>query len=206
MTPRALRILVVEDDVAEAVGLTEVLKHLGHIPLGPVFTAESAVKMALETTPDLVIMDIRLPQHDGLWAARALIAQRPVGIIFITGSDDEALISLACQAGGLAYLVKPVGKRQLEAAVEVAWARFADTTNLRAQVSGMEEALATRKQVERAKGILMDRLGLTEDQAHRRLQKQARDTNQKLGEVAAAVIAAAGTLWVKEDGSAGHPE
>jgi response regulator NasT len=153
------------------------------------------VQIALETSPDLVLMDICLPRKDGLWAAREILAHRTAGMIFITGHDDNDLLAAACQSGGLAYLLKPVSARQMETAIEVAWARLQDLSTLRSQVEGLEEALAVRKQVERAKGILMDRLGLPEEEAYRRLQKQARDTNQKLSQVAAAVIAAAGTLW-----------
>jgi len=200
VTPPNLRILVVEDNLTEAVSLQEVLKGLGHIPLGPVHSGEEAVRSALEMAPDLVLMDIRLPGRDGLWAAKEILSRKPMAMIFITGYDDEDLLAAACQAGGLAYLLKPVLPRQLEAAIEVAWARFNDLASLRSQVAGLEEALTTRKQVERAKGILMERLRLSEEEAYRRLQKQARDTNQRLGQVAAAVIAAASTIWGLEPG------
>lgn len=198
MTPAGLRILVVEDDVAEAVSLSDVLKGMGHVPLGPAHCAEEAVSMALEMSPDLILMDIRLPNKDGLWAAREILSHRTVGLIFITGYDSNDTLAAACEAGGLAYMLKPIGARQLETALEVAWARLGDIRGLRSQVAGLEEALTLRKQVEKAKGILMEKLGLSEDEAYRRLQKQARDTNQKLSQVAAAVIAAAGTLWGRE--------
>ncbi len=195
MIPARLRILVVEDDPDEAISLCEILKGLGHTPVGPVHSGEEAVRTALDKASDLLLMDIRLPDQDGMLAALEILTRQNTPIVFITGYDDDDLLAAACHAGGLAYLLKPIGPRQLEVALKLAWAHFGDMTNLRAHAAGLEEALETRKQVEKAKGILMARLGLPEEEAYRRLQKQARDTNQKLSQVAASVIAAASTLW-----------
>lgn len=149
---------------------------------------KEAVKYASELRPDLIIMDIRLPGIDRLQAARSILSERPVPIVILTAYADADLIRSAAEAGAMAYLVKPVGQKQLCAAIEVARARFEEFSNLRREAETLKEALATRKLVERAKGILMERLKLSEAEAFRRMQQQARSARTSLKELAAKII------------------
>ena len=135
-------------------------------------------------------MDIKMPKMDGLAAAAEMLKENPMPIVVLTGFVDDELVDRAGNAGVIAYLTKPVDGKQLSATLAVARRRFEEFKALRREITDLQEALETRKLVERAKGILMQRLSLTEADAFRRLQKRARDTNQKLGAVAQAVIAA----------------
>jgi len=184
-----LRILVAEDDPIIALGLAERLRSLGHEPIGPVHDGLAALKLAQETEPDLYLFDIDMPRVDGLTAARSLAElgfRRPV--VVITGVESPGLVDRAIEIGVSAYLTKPIDERELEAAIRLAAARHDEFLRLEAEVSRAEQALEDRKLVERAKGLLMDRVGLSEDDAFRRIQRLARDRNQRLAEIARTVI------------------
>jgi two-component system, response regulator PdtaR len=184
-----LRILVAEDDPVIALGLAERLRSLGHEPIGPVHDGLAALELARETEPDLYVFDIDMPKVDGLTAARSLAElgfRRPV--VVITGVEDPDLVDRSIEIGVSAYLTKPIDERELEAAIRLAAARHEEFLRLEAEVSRAEQALEDRKLVERAKGLLMDRVGLSEDDAFRRIQRLARDRNQRLAEIARTVI------------------
>jgi two-component system, response regulator PdtaR len=184
-----LRILVAEDDPVIALGLAERLRSLGHEPIGPVHDGLAALELARETEPDLYVFDIDMPKVDGLTAARSLAElgfRRPV--VVITGVEDPHLVDRSIEIGVSAYLTKPIDERELEAAIRLAAARHEEFLRLEAEVSRAEQALEDRKLVERAKGLLMDRVGLSEDDAFRRIQRLARDRNQRLAEIARTVI------------------
>jgi AmiR/NasT family two-component response regulator len=184
-----LRILVAEDDPVIALGLAERLRSLGHEPIGPAHDGLAAVELARETEPDLYLFDIDMPKVDGLTAARSLAElgfRRPV--VVITGVEKPDLVDRSIEIGVSAYLTKPIDDRELEAAIRLAAARHEEFLRLEAEVSRAEQALEDRKLVERAKGLLMDRVGLSEDDAFRRIQRLARDRNQRLAEIARTVI------------------
>jgi len=184
-----LRILVAEDDPIIALGLAERLRSLGHEPIGPVHDGLAALALAQETEPDLYLFDIDMPRVDGLTAARSLAElgfRRPV--VVITGVESPDLVDRAIEIGVSAYLTKPIDERELEAAIRLAAARHDEFLRLEAEVTRAEQALEDRKLVERAKGLLMDRVGLSEDEAFRRIQRLARDRNQRLAEIARTVI------------------
>ena len=184
-----MRVLVAEDDPVIALGLAERLRTLGHEPIGPVNDGEQAVAMAKQSRPDLYLFDIEMPNLDGLAAAQRLADEglrRPV--VVITGVDDQSLVERSIASGVSAYLTKPIDARELEAAIELAQLRQTEFEALEAEVGRAQQALEDRKQVERAKGLLMSALQLSEQDAFRRLQKTARERNLRLVEVARRIV------------------
>jgi two-component system, response regulator PdtaR len=184
-----MRVLIAEDDPLVAVGLDERLRSLGHDPLGPASDGEEAVELARADTPDIYLFDIEMPSLDGLQAAAQLANEglrRPV--VVVTGVDDPTLIERSIATGVSAYLTKPIDSRELQAALELAAARHAEFEALEAEVERAQQALEDRKLVERAKGLLMTALGLSEQDAFRRLQLTARERNLRLADVAARIV------------------
>jgi response regulator NasT len=158
--------------------------------VGTAETGRRAVEMARTLDPDLVLMDIAMPGLDGIVAAREILAVRPVPIIMVTGHADPDLVERAAAAGVFTYLLKPVGQRDLDAAIQMASARFGELQALRQQVRDLTEALEVRKVVEQAKGILMKRLQVSEADAFRRLQRRAAAQRRSIRDVAEAVLEA----------------
>jgi two-component system, response regulator PdtaR len=184
-----MKVLVAEDDPLIGLALAERLRSLGHEPLGPARDGSEAIELARAESPDLYLFDIEMPEVDGLEAAAALAGaglRRPV--VVVTGVDDPTLIERAIATGVSAYLTKPVDSLELEAALTLAAARHAEFEALEAEVGRAQQALEDRKLVERAKGLLMSALGLSEQDAFRRLQRTARERNLKLAQVASQVV------------------
>jgi len=184
-----MKVLIAEDDPVVALGLTERVRSLGHDPIGPVGDGEHAVAEAKASLPDLYLFDIEMPTLDGLAAAVQLARdglRRPV--VIVTGVDDPSLVERSIASGVSAYLTKPIDTRELEAAIKLAAARHAEFEALEAEVSKAQQALEDRKIVERAKGLLMSALQLSEQDAFRRLQKTARERNLRLAEVAHRIL------------------
>jgi AmiR/NasT family two-component response regulator len=184
-----VRVLIAEDDPVIGLALSERLRSLGHEPLGPAGDGDEAIELARAETPDVYLFDVVMPKVDGLEAAATLARdglRRPV--VVVTGVDDPTLIERAIATGVSAYLTKPVDSRELEAALALAAARHAEFEALEAEVDRAQQALEDRKLVERAKGLLMSALGLSEQDAFRRLQRTARERNLKLAQVAAQIV------------------
>jgi AmiR/NasT family two-component response regulator len=184
-----MRVLVAEDDPLIALGLCERLRSLGHEPIGPASDGEQAIELARASHPDLYLFDIEMPNLDGLKAATQLAGdglRRPV--VVVTGLDDPSLIERSIASGVSAYLTKPVDSRELEAAMALAAARHAEFQALEAEVDRAQQALEDRKLVERAKGLLMSALNLSEQDAFRRLQLTARERNLRLADVAGRIV------------------
>jgi two-component system, response regulator PdtaR len=184
-----MRVLIAEDDPVIALALAERVRTLGHEPIGPAGDGEAAVELAREEAPDVYLFDIELPSLDGLEAASKLAREglrRPV--VVVTGVDDPGLIDRSIASGVSAYLTKPVDTRELQAAIDLAAARHAELEALEAEVDRAQQALEDRKLVERAKGLLMSALGLSEQDAFRRLQLTARERNLRLVDVAARIV------------------
>lgn len=184
-----MRVLVAEDDPLIGLGLCERLRLLGHEPIGPAPDGDRAIELAHESLPDLYLFDVEMPSVDGLEAAARLAAdglRRPV--VVVTGVDDPGLIERSIASGVSAYLTKPVDARELEAAMALAAARHAEFEALEAEVERAQQALEDRKMVERAKGLLMTALDLSEPDAFRRLQLTARERNLRLADVAARIV------------------
>jgi two-component system, response regulator PdtaR len=184
-----MRVLIAEDDPLIALGLAERLRALGHEAIGPAADGEQAVELARESPPDLYLFDVEMPYLDGIQAAEQLAAEglrRPV--VVVTGVEDESLIERAIASGVSAYLTKPIDTRELQAAIALAAARHAEFEQLEAEVDRAQQALEDRKLVERAKGLLMSALDVSEQDAFRRLQLTARERNLRLVEVAARIV------------------
>ncbi len=195
-----MRVLIAEDDPVIALGLAERLRALGHEPIGPAGDGEQAIAMAKETLPDVYLFDIEMPAVDGLAAAAQLAGEglrRPV--VVVTGVDHPGLIERAIASGVSAYLTKPIDARELEAAITLAAARHTEFEALEAEADRAHQALADRKLVERAKGLLMTALKLSEQDAFRRLQITARERNLRLAEVSRRVIEQQTLLEPKPD-------
>jgi two-component system, response regulator PdtaR len=184
-----VKVLIAEDDPVIALGLVERVRSLGHEAVGPAADGAEAVELARADTPDLYLFDIEMPNLDGLAAAEQLAAEglrRPV--VVITGVEDRGLVERSIASGVGAYLTKPVDTRELEAALGLSAARHVEFQQLEAEVGRAQQALEDRKLVERAKGLLMTALDLSEADAFRRLQQTARERNLKLADVAARVV------------------
>jgi len=185
-----LRVLIGEDDPVVAQGLRAQLEGLGHSVAGIAHDGRDAVAKAESLAPEIIFLDIKMPRLDGVEATRQIMAHRPVPIILVTAHSEPELIGQAMAAGVMGYLVKPVDRKDLPPAIALAVSRFADLMALRKDVRSLKEALNLRQRVERAKGILLQRMGLAEAEAHKRLQHLARRERCTLGEAADRIIAA----------------
>lgn len=186
----ATRILIAEDNDLVSLTLEEQLKGLGYEVVGIARSGTEAINLARRLSPDLIIMDIRMPEMEGTEAAARIRDQQAVPIIMLTAYADKDTIRKAEAAGALAYLVKPVNENELPPAINIALARFKEMQSLRSENLELQEALEARKVIERAKGILMQRLGLNEREAYERLRQRARDKRAKMKDIAQAIIEA----------------
>jgi AmiR/NasT family two-component response regulator len=184
------RIVIAEDEAIPRMDLREMLENLGYLVVGEAADGVSAVNLARELHPDLVVMDIKMPDMDGITAARLLTEERIAPVLLVTAYSHRELVDGAKDAGVLAYVAKPFGEAQLVPAVEVALARFREFRALEKELGDTRSALETRKVVDRAKGVLMDRHGLKEDEAFRRIQKLSMDSRKSMREVAEAILLA----------------
>jgi len=175
------RIVIADDEAVIRMGVRCVLEDAGHTVVGEASSGSEALKLVTELAPDLVLLDIRMPSPDGIEVARRLKAEFPVPVIFLTAFSDRQLLLEAADAGGYAYIVKPINEGEVLAAVEVVSARWNE-------LHAAKEALETRKLVERAKGILMQRLNLSEDDAYHLLHRRSRNLRKHMREVANDVL------------------
>jgi len=189
-TATARRILIADDEPLITLDLREMLTTLGYNVVGEASDGATAVRLAREQQPDLVLMDIKMPELDGLEAARILTAENIAPVVLLTAYSQKELVERAQQAGVVGYLVKPFRDSDIQPAIEVALARFEEFRAVRDQVQTLEESLETRKIVDRAKGVLMDAQGLKEADAFRRIQKLSMDSRKSMREVAEAVLLA----------------
>lgn len=184
------RALLVEDEGITILLLRRALTAAGYDVVLAVSDGEQAVVAARELKPDFIMMDINMPRMGGIEAARLITAERLVPIIMLTAYSDEAIVNEAIGAGACAYLVKPIVAEQIAPAVRTALARFQVMEEALRDNTDLRDSLETRKLVERAKGILIKRLQLSEAEAFQKLQKTARDKSQKLKQVALEIISA----------------
>ena len=184
-----MRILVAEDDPIIALGLARRLATMGHEVVGPAATAAEAGALARSVGADLYLFDVDLADGDGIALARSLSEDGPRRpVVILTGLDAPDVLDRSIAAGVLAHLTKPVDDRQLDAALRLAAARAAELEALREEVDSTRQALADRKVVEQAKGILIRALGLSEPEAFARIQTTARTRNLRLVDVARAIV------------------
>lgn len=187
-TRKAPRVLVAEDEALIRLDLVEMLREEGYDVAGEAADGEEAIKLATELDPDLVILDVKMPKVDGIEAAQHIAGNRIAPVVILTAFSQRDLVERARDAGAMAYLVKPFAKRDLVPAIELAISRFNELAALEQEVAGLTERLETRKIVERAKGILMTKQGLSEPEAFRWVQRTAMDRRTTMKAVAEAVI------------------
>ncbi|HIC87898.1 MAG TPA: response regulator [Anaerolineae bacterium] len=184
------RVIIADDEALIRLDLREMLTSLGYLVVGEAGDGRSAVNLARELRPDIVIMDIKMPDMDGIEAARILTEERIAPVLLLSAYSQRDLVERAREAGVAGYLVKPFRENDLAPAIEVALSRFAEFRTLEKEVGNLKLALETRKLVDRAKGILMDRQGLTEAEAFRKIQKMSMDNRKPMKAVAEAIILA----------------
>lgn len=184
------RIILAEDDSVIRMDLREELQRQGYLVVGDVGDGQSAINLARELRPDLIIMDIRMPELDGIEAARVLTSERLAPVVLLTAFSDDELIERAREAGVVNYVTKPWRQSDLKPAIEIALARFQEFREMESQVKTLEDQLATRKVVEKAKGMLMEKYKLTEHEAFRRIQKLSMNNRKSMREVAEAILLA----------------
>ena len=191
-----LSILIAEDDVAVAKGFESILLEAGYRVVGIARNGLEAVDLANAFHPDIILMDIKMPQMDGIEAARNINRARGgfIPIVLVTAYADAALVERAKESGVLGYLVKPVHLDDLVPAVEMAYSTAQRITALEGAVSNLSEELEARKLVERAKGILMKRLKISEAEAYQMMQQEARRQRIKLKNLAMAIVSSESLL------------
>jgi AmiR/NasT family two-component response regulator len=187
--PPAKRVLVAEDEAIIRLDLAEMLGEAGYDVVGQAGDGEQAVAMALELRPDIVIMDVKMPVMDGITAAEHIGRERICPVVMLTAFSQTELVERARDAGVMAYIVKPFTAGDVTPALDIALSRWAEMKTLEEEVADLGDRLATRKAVDRAKGILMARLKITEAEAFRWIQKTAMDRRMGMREVAEAVVA-----------------
>jgi len=185
--PKA-RIIIADDESIIRMDLREMLGHLGYDVIAEASDGRSAVDLARKLLPDLVIMDIKMPDMDGIAAADELGRGHVAPVVLLTAYSEQSLIGRAKDAGVCGYLVKPFRETELMPVIELALARFLEMRGLEQEVTDLKDALETRKLVERAKGVLMEVHGLRESEAFNRMRKTSMDNRKSMREVAEAIL------------------
>ncbi len=197
-----MRILIAEDETIIRMDLRALLEAAGFEVCAEARDGEEAVELARAELPDLAVLDVKMPRLDGIEAARRILDERPIPIVMVTAYAERELVSRAVEAGVFGYLVKPFRETDLLPAIETARARHEELTALREEAESLADALAARKSIERAKGLLMTKEGLTEQEAFARLRKASQVSGRPLKVVAEAVVA---TLDAEERAKMAHP-
>lgn len=183
-----VRVVIADDESVICMDLREMLSNVGYLVVGEAGDGRSALNLARELRPDVVLMDIKMPDTDGIEAARILTEERIAPVVLLTAYSQPDLVDRAKLAGVVGYLVKPIQEADLAPAIEIALARFMEFRELEREVDNLQDQLETRKLVDRAKGILMDSQGMTEAAAFRRIQKMSMNTRRSMKEIAQAII------------------
>jgi len=186
----SLRIIIADDEPIIRLDLRKTLENMGHQVVAEAGNGTRAVDMARELKPDIVILDIKMPELDGIDAAKMITTDGIAPVLLLTAYSQQDLVDRAKDAGVFAYLVKPFKEADLLPAMEIAISRYEEFVELENEVSDLENKLDTRKAVDRAKGILMDQYGLKEQEAFRRIQIQSMNTRKSMREIAEAIIIA----------------
>ena len=182
------RVVIAEDEALIRMDLAEMLAEEGYHVVGQAADGAEAVRLAEELRPDLVVLDVKMPVLDGIAAAERIAAQRIAPVVILTAFSQRDLVERARDAGAMAYVVKPFSAGDLVPAIEMAVSRFAELASLESEVADLQERLATRKAVDRAKSALQEQLGLSETEAFRWIQKTAMDLRLSMREVAEGVL------------------
>lgn len=187
---QSLRVMIAEDEFLVLMATKSYVESLGHEVVGVATDGEKAVELALEEKPDLVIMDINMPNLDGIDAIKEINKTLFIPSIIVSGYHDEQLINRATEEGVLYYLLKPIDIEELKIAINISLAKFEEFKKLQEELQSTKNALEARKYIEKAKGIIMERMNLKEPEAMKRLQKMSRDKNKKLVVIAQELIEA----------------
>ncbi len=186
------RVVVAEDEALIRMDLTEMLIEGGYDVIGQASDGEQAVEMARQLCPDIVVMDVKMPVLDGLSAAEIIGRESLAPVVMLTAFSDRALVERAREAGVMSYVVKPFAPHDVLPALDIAAARWQERGALESEIADLTERLETRKRLDRAKGLLMQKLRVTEAESFRWIQKAAMDRRMSMREVADAVIAEMG--------------
>jgi two-component system, response regulator PdtaR len=187
----SLKAVIAEDEELTRTIIRARLEKLGHVVVAEAENGIQAVEAARLHKPDVMIMDIKMPEMDGIEAAKRVLTETPCAILFLSSFNEQELVEQASDTGALAFLMKPFRKEDIAPALEIAVRRFRQIQSQEKEISELKETLETRKLIERAKGILMDRHNMTEDEAFKRIHFQARNQNKKMREIAQSIITAA---------------
>lgn len=185
------RVLVAEDELLLARMLSELLTSLDIEVIGPASNGRAAIELAKAHQPDLAVLDIRMPEVDGLEAAQVLHRELGLPVVMLTAYSDDTFVQQSCQAGVCGYLLKPITLDELRVGLAMAWRQHQTRRELTEQVGQLEQKLRDRKVIERAKGVMMKREGMDEEMAMRHLQRLARDHRRPMVAVAKEILDAA---------------
>ena len=184
----ATRVLVAEDETLIRLDIVETLTAAGYDVVGEAADGQEAIDLAVELEPDVCVLDVKMPKVEGITAAEEILKEIPTAIVMLTAFSQKELVQRAAEVGAMAYVTKPFGPSDLIPAVEIALSRKAQIDALEADVADLTERFETRKRVDRAKGLLIDRMDMTEPEAFRWIQKASMDRRLTMREVADAII------------------
>src|SRR5690349_3084254 len=187
-TPASHRVLIAEDEALIRLDLAEMLREEGYEIVGEAGDGQEAVDLAESLKPDLVIMDVKMPRRDGIDAASEIASKRIAPIVILTAFSQRELVERARDAGAMAYLVKPFNITDLIPAIEVAVSRFSEIAELEKEIANLSDRLETRKMVERAKGLLQSKQGMSEPEAFKWIQRAAMDRRTTMKRVAEVIL------------------
>ena len=185
----APRVIVAEDEAIIRMDLIEMLREAGYNVIGEAANGREAISLARHLKPDLAILDVKMPEIDGISAAELIVSEKLAAVLMLTAFSQRELVERARDAGAMAYLVKPFSISDLAPAIEMALGRYAQIQALEAEVGELGERLEARKLVDRAKGVLMANLGITEPEAFKWIQKAAMDQRSSMSAVSEGVLA-----------------
>lgn len=185
-----IKVVIADDESIIRLDLKTLLEEMGHIVIGEATDGARALELTRSLKPDVVIMDIKMPVMDGLDAAKVIAEEKIAPVVLLTAYSQKDLIERAKEAGVYAYLVKPFQESDLMPAIEIAISRYLEQHDLADQLGSLEQKLETRKLVDRAKGILMDKYQMNEAEAFRRIQQQSMNQRRSMKEIAEALIIA----------------
>jgi len=183
-----IRLVIADDEVIIRMDLKEMLCSLGYVVVAEASDGHNAIKLARDLRPDLVIMDVKMPGLDGIEAAGTLTAEHIAPVVLVTAYSDKCLVARAKDAGVVGYVVKPFQESDLAPCIEIALARYREFELMERKFADIGDTLETRKIVEKAKDLLMDRKGLKEEDAFRKIQRLSMNTPKTMREVAEAIL------------------
>ncbi len=185
-----IRVVIADDETIIRLDLKSLLEELGHEVVGEAADGQKALELARSLKPDVIIMDIKMPVMDGLDAAKIIAEEKIAPVVLLTAYSQKDLIERAKEAGVFGYLVKPFQESDIMPAIEIALSRYLEMQDLETTVGDLEDKLETRKVIDRAKGILMDKYQMSEADAFRRIQQQSMNQRRSMKEIAEAIMIA----------------